>query len=110
MSCVSHAFTSVYCCLVVTCWESADPWLLLVMFIVCLLLSHVVSGVRCGTLLYRFLILPSFSLLQKRNSDPKIAFQSMVEKSKQSVIQHQKDFLKSSKECQRTVQSVISAL
>ena len=23
-SCVSHAFTSVHCCLVVTCWEKAD--------------------------------------------------------------------------------------
>ena len=50
VSCVSHAFASVYCCLVVTYWERAD--LLLVMFIVFLLLSHVVSwvrsGVRCG--------------------------------------------------------------
>ena len=24
MSCVSHAFASVHCCLVVTCWEKAD--------------------------------------------------------------------------------------
>ena len=24
VSCVSHAFTSVHCCLVVTCWERAD--------------------------------------------------------------------------------------
>ena len=24
MSCVFHAFASVHCCLVVTCWESAD--------------------------------------------------------------------------------------
>ena len=24
MSCVSHAFASVHCCLVVTCWEGAD--------------------------------------------------------------------------------------
>ena len=24
MSCVSHAFPSVHCCLVVTCWERAD--------------------------------------------------------------------------------------
>ena len=24
VSCVSHAFTSVHCCLVVTCWEGAD--------------------------------------------------------------------------------------
>ena len=25
MSCVSHAFSSVHCCLVVTCLERADP-------------------------------------------------------------------------------------
>ena len=24
MSCVFHAFASVHCCLVVTCWERAD--------------------------------------------------------------------------------------
>ena len=24
MSCVSHAFVSVHCCLVVTCWERTD--------------------------------------------------------------------------------------
>ena len=24
MSCVSHDFASVHCCLLVTCWESAD--------------------------------------------------------------------------------------
>ena len=24
VSCVSHAFVSVHCCLVVTCWERAD--------------------------------------------------------------------------------------
>ena len=24
MSCVCHAFASVYCCIVVTCWERAD--------------------------------------------------------------------------------------
>ena len=47
--CVSHAFASVHCCLVVTCWESAD--LLALIGDVCrsLLLSHVVSLVRYGT-------------------------------------------------------------
>ena len=38
-------------------------WLLLVMFIVFWLLFHVVSWVRCGTLLYRFLIFASFLTL-----------------------------------------------
>ena len=37
-------------------------WLLLVVFIF-LLLSHVVSWVRCGTRLYRFLIFASFLTL-----------------------------------------------
>ena len=46
VSLVSHAFASVHCCLVVSCWERAD--LLVVMFIVFLLLS-LVTWVRCGT-------------------------------------------------------------
>ena len=25
MACVCHAFASVHCCPLVTCWESADP-------------------------------------------------------------------------------------
>ena len=37
-------------------WKGLTSWLLLVMFIVVLLLSHVVSWFRCGTWLYRFLI------------------------------------------------------
>ena len=61
VSCVSHVFASVYCCLVVTCWERGD--LLLVMFIIFLLLSHVVSWVRCGNWLYRFLIFVVFLTL-----------------------------------------------
>ena len=60
VSCVSHAFESVHCCLVVTCWEKADLLALVVMFIVFLLLSHVVSWVRCGTWLYHFLIFAVF--------------------------------------------------
>ena len=49
VSCVSRAFASVNCCLVVTCWERADL-LALVGDVYCiLLLSNVVSWVRCGT-------------------------------------------------------------
>ena len=44
MPCVSHAFVSVHCCLVVTCWERADL-LALVGDVVFLLLSHEVSWV-----------------------------------------------------------------
>ena len=40
VSCVSHAFASVHCCLVVTCWESVtflcgmldQVWYLIVLF------------------------------------------------------------------------------
>ena len=32
MYCVCHAFTSVHCCLVVTCWKRTDLLLLFVMF------------------------------------------------------------------------------
>ena len=49
-------FATAHCCLVVTCWERTDL-LTLVCDVYCvLLLSHVESQVRCGTLLYRFLI------------------------------------------------------
>ena len=43
------AFASVYCCLVVACWERADLLALVGDVYVFLLLSHVVSWVRCGT-------------------------------------------------------------
>ena len=47
--CVSHAFMSVHCCLVVTCCERADL-LALVGDVYCIfVLPHVVSWVRCGT-------------------------------------------------------------
>ena len=57
MFCVCHAFLSVHCKLVVTCWERANLLALLyVCFRVFLSLSHVVSWVSCGNWLYRFLI------------------------------------------------------
>ena len=40
--------------------KGLTSWLLFVMFIVILLLSHLVSWDRCGTCLYRFLILAVF--------------------------------------------------
>ena len=49
VSCVSHAFASVHYCLEVTCWERANVLSLVVMFIILMLISHVVSWVRCGT-------------------------------------------------------------
>ena len=44
------------------------------MFIVFLLLSHVVSWVRCGTWLYRFLIFASFLTLRIRNTPLEVYF------------------------------------
>ena len=50
VSCVSHAFANVHCCLVVTCWERADLLSLVGdVYCICFLLPHVVSWVRCGT-------------------------------------------------------------
>ena len=46
--CVSHAFASIHCCLVVTCMERADR-LAFVGNVYFLLLSHVVSWVSSGT-------------------------------------------------------------
>ena len=47
---------SVYMCFVVTCWERADL-LALVCGVYCEFVTFpLVSWVRCGTLLYRFLI------------------------------------------------------
>ena len=65
VSCVLHAFASVYCCLVVTCWERLTSWLLLVMFIVFLLLSHLVSCVMCGNWVNRLLIFAVFLTLMQ---------------------------------------------
>ena len=46
-------FLSIHCSLVVTCWERADLLALLyVMFYYVLSLSHVVTWVRCGALMY----------------------------------------------------------
>ena len=65
MSCVCHAFVSVHCCPVVTCWERGKGWPLgscLWCLIVILPLSHVVFRIRCGcgTLLCKFLIFAVF--------------------------------------------------
>ena len=60
---VCHAVMSVHCSLVVTCWERADLLALLYVLSCVLSLSHVVSWVRCGTWLYRFLIFAFFLTL-----------------------------------------------
>ena len=58
---VCHVVLSVYCCLVATCLERADLLALVCDVLLCFLsLTHVVSWVRCGTRLHRFLILATF--------------------------------------------------
>ena len=49
--------------------KGLTSWLLFVMFIVILLLSHLVSWDRCGTRLYPFLILAVFLTSIAKNKD-----------------------------------------
>ena len=64
-------WASVYLCLVVTCWERAD-----ILALVCgvqlwdFITFPLVSWVRCGTWLYRFLIFAPLLTFQGRGSDP----------------------------------------
>ena len=64
--CVCHpVLTSIYCSLVVTCWERTDLLALLyVMFHCVLSLPGGVSWVKCGTWVYLFLIFASFLTLR----------------------------------------------
>ena len=48
MSCVIHAFASIHCGLLFTCWERVDLLALVGNVYCILLLSHVVSWARCG--------------------------------------------------------------
>ena len=56
---------SVYMCFVVTCWEGLTSWLLFVLSYCEFVTFPLVSWVRCGTWLYRFLIFaPLLTLFQ----------------------------------------------
>ena len=59
LSCVSHAYASVHCCLVVTCWERADL-LAIVVDVYCI---FVFLG-QVWYLTYRFLIFAFFLTLK----------------------------------------------
>ena len=54
VSCISHAFASVHCCLVVTCWENADL-LALVGDVYCIFVTF-----PCGTLDQVWYLIVSF--------------------------------------------------
>ena len=66
LSCVCYVLcASVYMCFVVTCWERADL-LALVCGVFCEFVTFpLVSWVRCGTWLYRFLIFATLLTLFK---------------------------------------------
>ena len=57
-------YTSVYMCLVVTCWEGLPSWLSFVVSYCEFVTFPLVSLVRCGTWLYRFLIFAPLLTLQ----------------------------------------------
>ena len=60
MSCVFHAFASIHCCLVVTCWEMVDFLTLLCDVQLFFVTFPYGICVRCGTGLYRFLLFAAF--------------------------------------------------
>ena len=65
--CLLCLCASVYMCFVVTCWERADL-LTLVCGVCCEFVTFpLVSWVRCGTLLYRFLIFVRLLTLNQPN-------------------------------------------
>ena len=68
LSCVCYVLcASVYMCFVVTCWERADL-LALVCGVFCEFVTFpLVSWVRCGTWLYRFLIFAPLLTFNNRN-------------------------------------------
>ena len=76
LSCVCYVLcASAYMCFVVTCWERADL-LALVCGVYCEFVTFpLVSWVRCGTLLYRFLIFaPLLTFLNLTKCLPKRVF------------------------------------
>ena len=68
LSCVCYVLcASVYMCFVVTCWERADL-LALVCGVFCEFVTFpLVSWVRCGTWLYRFLIFATLLTLNSKS-------------------------------------------
>ena len=71
--CLLCLCASVYMCFVVTCWERADL-LALVCGVFCEFVTFpLVSWVRCGTWLYRFLIFaPLLTLKNTRDNQPSV--------------------------------------
>ena len=69
VSCVSHVFVSVHCCLVVTCWERADL-LALVGDVYCIFVtSHVVFLDQVWYLIVLFLDLCHLSYFEDLNKE-----------------------------------------
>ena len=78
---------SAYWCLVVTCWERADL-LALVCDVYCEFVTFpLVSSVRCGTWLYRFLIFARILTFHDHNYHL-MQVKSIAECSKRSILQY----------------------
>ena len=60
---------SVYMCFVVTCWEKLTSWLSFVVSNCEFVTFPLVSWIRCGSWLYRFLIFASLLTLHERQED-----------------------------------------
>ena len=67
MSCVGHAFASVYCCLVVTCWERADLLALMLVTFNCVFVTFP-YGIL-GQVWYLIVSIPDLRCLSNLNTD-----------------------------------------
>ena len=87
---VCHAFLSVHCSLVVTCWERAVLLALLYVMYYCVVsFSLAVSWVRCGTWLYRFLIFAPLTNLKEVWSNARYIFSCISTISSPSCLNDQ---------------------
>ena len=87
LSCVCYVFcASVYMCFVVTCWERADL-LALVCGVFCEFVTFpLVSWVRCGTWLYRFLIFaPLLTFIYHKNRK---AFSKFYHRQSELIVKY----------------------
>ena len=94
MFCVCHAFLSVQCSLVVTCWDRANFLALLCVELCFVLsLSHVVALVRSGTWLYRFLAFDALLTFMcnhvwRHSAKNLLCFKTVYNKSKTNLFCH----------------------
>ena len=74
VSCVSHAFASVYCCLVVTCWEG-DVLLALVGNVYCIFVT-----LNCGILGQLWYLIVSFPVLCRHFFSYRVFYEAFLQR------------------------------